>query len=136
MIARNISGKNFQGNVTIELRVAREINFTHPAFAQLGTDFVTTEFCAGRNGHFWAQRKVLFRRLLRDRKAPHSNCIKLCALDLCECVVTLEAITLRAAFHFFKAAVQFRITVGGAAFGSPMSVPMRNRCPSGETSYS
>ena len=29
--------------------------------------------------------------------------------------------------HFFNAAVQFRITVGGAAFVSPMSVPMRKR---------
>ncbi len=29
------------------------------------------------------------------------------------------------AFHFFKAAVQFRITVGDAAFVSPISVPIR-----------
>jgi len=41
-----------------------------------------------------------------------------------------------AAFHFFKAAVQFSITVGGAALVSPISVPMRKRCPSGETSNS
>ena len=40
--------------------------------------------------------------------------------------VTLDAITLRAAFHFFKSAVQLRITVGGAAFVSPTSVPIRN----------
>src|SRR5437870_8623530 len=38
--------------------------------------------------------------------------------------------------HFFKSAVQLRITVGGGAFGSPISVPIRNRCPSGETSNS
>lgn len=29
--------------------------------------------------------------------------------------------------HFFNSAVQLRITVGGAAFVSPMSVPIRNR---------
>ena len=28
--------------------------------------------------------------------------------------------------HFFKSAVQLRITVGGGAFGSPTSVPIRN----------
>jgi len=32
--------------------------------------------------------------------------------------------------HFFKSAVQYKITVGGVAFDSPVNVPMRNRCPS------
>jgi hypothetical protein len=32
--------------------------------------------------------------------------------------------------HFFKSAIQLRITVGGVAFDSPISVPIKNRCPS------
>src|SRR5947209_8022534 len=48
----SISRQNLPRNFAIKLRVLRQIHFAHPALANLRTDFVTAESCAGTNGHF------------------------------------------------------------------------------------
>ena len=40
--------------------------------------------------------------------------------------ISLSPAILRAAFHLFKATVQFNMTVGGAALVSPINVPITN----------
>lgn len=42
---------DFQRNRAVELRVAREINLTHPARAKLTLNFVATQSCTGGQGH-------------------------------------------------------------------------------------
>jgi len=38
---------NLQHNFAIELRVLRQINFAHSAFANLRADFIAAELCVG-----------------------------------------------------------------------------------------
>jgi hypothetical protein len=45
-VTGNLGRKKFQGNLAIELGVAGQIDFTHAALTQLGTNFITAEFCA------------------------------------------------------------------------------------------
>src|SRR5207237_3007014 len=68
-------------------------------------------------------------RILGQVHFTHSACA-----DLRADFVTAEFCTCSMS-HFFNPAVQFKIRVGGAAFVSPLSVPVRNLWPSGETSY-
>ena len=42
----NIGRKNLQRDLAIQFRVLREINFAHPARAELRDDFVRAKFCA------------------------------------------------------------------------------------------
>lgn len=45
LIVQNFSGQDFQGHITVQLCIARQIDFTHPACAELGADFVATKMC-------------------------------------------------------------------------------------------
>ena len=51
VMSSDFSGQNLQRNFAIELRILRQINLSHSAFAKLRADFVTTEFCACDNRH-------------------------------------------------------------------------------------
>jgi hypothetical protein len=51
LIARDLSGENLQRDVAIELRIACQIHFAHPALTNLRADFITSEFCARRQSH-------------------------------------------------------------------------------------
>src|SRR2546421_13057326 len=44
--------ENFDGDLSTQARVFRQVNLAHPAFANLCADFVTAEFCAGTKSHY------------------------------------------------------------------------------------
>src|SRR5437868_10817909 len=50
-----IRGQRFRKNLncdrSVQLQVARQIDFAHPALTNLRADFVATKFCAGGNSH-------------------------------------------------------------------------------------
>jgi hypothetical protein len=48
---REFGGEDFERGGTAQVRVLREIDFAHPARAELRADFVTAETCAGGDGH-------------------------------------------------------------------------------------
>jgi hypothetical protein len=50
-IAREQFGKNFQGDVTMKLRIARSIDLTHASRAHQRENFVGTEPRAGSQSH-------------------------------------------------------------------------------------
>src|SRR5437016_14453183 len=54
--------QNLQRNFTMKLRIFRQINFAHPALANLCADFVTAEFCSRSKGHL-ASRSTVTRKL-------------------------------------------------------------------------
>ncbi len=43
-IERDLSRQDFQGDRAIQLRVMREVHFTHATFAKLRADFITAYF--------------------------------------------------------------------------------------------
>jgi len=55
-IGRIRGGQDFDGHVAFETRIARPIDFAHPARTQRREDFVRPHFCAGRQGHFKSQK--------------------------------------------------------------------------------
>ncbi len=52
-IAGEVCGQDFDRHCSIQPRVARPVNFSHPARAQRRDDLVGTQFCAIRQGHSW-----------------------------------------------------------------------------------
>src|SRR5262245_54499363 len=48
-VGRNSCGQNLHRNVATQLSITPLIHFSHSSSAELRTDFVTTEFCAGGN---------------------------------------------------------------------------------------
>src|ERR1043166_109014 len=59
-VLRESGGQNFDRHVAIQLFIARAIDLTHPARAELRADFVTTELCADWNHvkYFSDQRRA------------------------------------------------------------------------------
>ena len=45
-VEREFCRQNFQGDVTFEFSIARQIHFAHSALAQQGKNFVLIEMCA------------------------------------------------------------------------------------------
>jgi hypothetical protein len=43
----------FDRDVATQLRIARSVNLAHSSGTELGTDFITTEFCADAQTHFF-----------------------------------------------------------------------------------
>jgi len=50
-VSGKVSGKNFDRNVTVESPVARAIDLTHAAFANLGDDDVLSDRSVGGKSH-------------------------------------------------------------------------------------
>ena len=48
-----MSGKNLDGDDSIEARIAGFVHLAHPARTDGGEDFVRTEFCAGGEHHLF-----------------------------------------------------------------------------------
>jgi hypothetical protein len=51
LIASDFGRQQLDCDLPIKLRVAREIHFAHPAFANLRADFVAAECCAWSETH-------------------------------------------------------------------------------------
>jgi hypothetical protein len=47
LIRPDFRRQKFYGDWSIQLGVIRQIDFAHSAFANLGSDFIATETCAG-----------------------------------------------------------------------------------------
>ncbi len=59
LIRSNFRRQDLQRYLAIKLRVFRQINFTHPAFAKLRADLVAAETCAGCKTHRWRFRSLV-----------------------------------------------------------------------------
>ena len=59
-IVRKGLGKDFDRDIAIQLRVAGSVHLAHAASTEGRQDFVTTQACACRQGH-WLVRKAIIR---------------------------------------------------------------------------
>ena len=67
-VGRERLGQDLDGDVAIELRVARPIHFAHPAGAEGGEDLVRAEARASGQGH--ESRLILVVALRRAKEKP------------------------------------------------------------------
>src|SRR5256885_10384279 len=50
-VGRNVGRQDFKRYASSQLRILRQIHFTHSALADLRADFIASEFCARRYSH-------------------------------------------------------------------------------------